>query len=179
VRAVWTQTFSLPPEIPYASTGICRGPVSCLTIGIIGSRCVHRRVGVCLWTCPHLWTGLQTYAHMHSNVLTRERFCVCSQTRSRKRPCLHISAVLSVPFPITLPGERWEGRGEELTVTRVPRTSSGPIWQWKLDVCVHAISVKQQLGKPTTEQVLLAYLHAELGLIYHFWEIGRLISSRV
>ena len=80
--------------------------ISCLTIGVIGSRCVHRPVGVRLWTCPHcphLRMRLQTYARMRSNVLTRERICVRSQTRSRKRPCLHISAV---PFPITLPGER-------------------------------------------------------------------------
>ena len=54
----------------------------------------------------------------------------------------------------------------------------GQFGSWNL-TCVCAISVKQQLGKPTTEPVLLAYLHAELGLIYHFWEIGRLISSCV
>jgi len=67
--------------------------------------------------------------------------------------------VLSAPFSITPPGECREGRGEELAVTPVPRTSSGPIWQLKLDVC---IIVKQQLQNPATEQVLLADPHAEL-----------------
>jgi len=43
--------------------------------------------------------------------------------------------------------------------------------------CVRAVSIKQQLKKPTTERVLLADIHVEL--ICHFWEIGRLISSRV
>jgi len=130
-------TFLLPPEILYMSTGVCRGPISCLTIVGVGSKCVHGRIAMRLWMHP------QTYACMHSKVLTSmcpQRVCVSSQTHSRKIPCLHISAALSAPFPITLPGERREGRGEELAVTPVPRTSSGPIRQLKLDVCVLSAS---------------------------------------
>jgi len=127
---VWTQTFLLPAEIPYTSTG--------------GSRCVHGHVSMHFRTrprCPHLWT------RMRSNVRTRtclwthsQRVCVRSQTRSRKCPCLHISAALPVPFPITLPGELREGREEQLAVTSVPRTSRGPVGQLKLDMCALSAS---------------------------------------
>ena len=41
----------LLPEIPYASTGVSRRLVSSLTIGGVGSRCVHGHVGMRLWTC--------------------------------------------------------------------------------------------------------------------------------
>ena len=69
-----------------------------------------------------------------------KRVCVRSQTRSRKCPCLHISAALPAPFPITLPGELREGREEQLAVTSVPRTSRGPMGQLKLDMCALSAS---------------------------------------
>jgi len=50
----------------------------------------------------------------------------------------------------------------------------------KISCCVHAVDVKQQLQKPTTERVLLDDLHLELrSLVCHFWETGRLVSLRV
>ena len=49
--------------------------------------------------------------------------------------CLHIRWL-----PVTLPGEWREWRGEQLTVTPVPRTSSGPIRQSKLDICMLLVS---------------------------------------
>ena len=91
IRDVRMQTFSLPPEIPPASAGVCRGPASCIAIGGVGSRRVR--------------IGPQMYARMHSNVRMRtcpwthpQCVCVRSQKHSRKRPCQHISAALSVPF---------------------------------------------------------------------------------
>ena len=61
--------------------------------------------------------------------------------RDRFRP--HISAALPVHTSVSSPGERWEGKGEQLTVTPVPRTSSGPLRrmrQLKLDACTLSAS---------------------------------------
>ena len=81
------------------------------------------------------------------------------QDRSR----LHISAALPVHAIISSPGERREGRGEQLAVSHtVPRTSSGPLRRMRQLKRVHAVSVMQQLQRLTTEQVLLADLHVEL-----------------
>jgi len=99
-------------------------------------------------------------------------------TRSRKRPRPHISAALpahTIVSCYSLPSEQREGRGEQLAVTLVPRISIWAMLQLKLDE--HNVSNKQQLQKPTTEQVLTFTLNS--GLICHFWETGRLISSRV
>ena len=73
----------------------------------------------------------------------RER--VCLHSRSRKRSCPHITAAVPVQcayshFLITLPGGLREGRGEQLAVTLVLRTSSGPVRQLKLDVCTLSAS---------------------------------------
>ena len=64
--------FALP-EILYASTGFCSGLVSRLTIGGIGSRCVHGRVGVDVSTFTdasanvHMYTQLCAEAYMSVN----------------------------------------------------------------------------------------------------------------
>jgi len=164
MRDMQTQTFSLPPEIPYTSTGVCRGRISHLTIGGVSSRCIHGRrhvfadpsvLSTFMDTSANVCIYAQQCADTYMSVNAFPNASVCIH----RRPCLHISAVLSAPFSITLPCECREGRGEELAVTPVPRTSSGPIWQLKLDVC---IIVKQQLQNPATEQVLLADPHAEL-----------------
>ena len=84
-------------------------------------------------------------------------------TRSRKRSRPHISAALpahTIVSCYSLPSEQREGRGEQLAVTLVPRISIGAMQQLKLDE--HNVSNKQQLQKPTTEQVLLADFHVEL-----------------
>ena len=67
--------------------------------------------------------------------------------RSLKRSRQLISAVLPVHtiicyyFPRRTAGaEWWKGTEEQLTVTLVPRMSSRPIWQLKLDVCTLSVS---------------------------------------
>jgi len=80
------------------------------------------------------------------------RVGVRSRLRGRSRP--HISAVLPVHTIISSPGERWEGRGEQLTVTPVPRTSSGPLRrmrQLKLDACALSASCNSYKGLQLSE----------------------------
>jgi len=58
-------------------------------------------------------------------------------------------------------GEQREGRREQLTVMPVPRTSSGPVWQLKLNMC--ALSASSNSYKILQlKRVLLADLHVEL-----------------
>jgi len=71
------------------------------------------------------------------------RVGVSSRFRDHSRP--HISAALPVHTIISSPSERREGRGEQLLVTPVPRTSSGPLRlrrmrQLKLDACALSAS---------------------------------------
>ena len=83
--------------------------------------------------------------------------------RDRSRP--HISAALPVHAIISSPGFLNGGREGEsswLSVTPVPRTSSGPLRRMRQLKRVRAVSLMQQLHRPTTERVLLADLHVEL-----------------
>jgi len=94
------------------------------------------------WVHRHAFVDASANVRMYAQQSADEyvsatRLC---EFTDAKIPCLHISAALSAPFPVTLPGERREGRGEELAVTPVPRTSSGPIRQLKLDVCALSAS---------------------------------------
>jgi len=43
-------------------------------------------------------------------------------------------------------GGWWEGRGEQLTITPVPRTLNGPLLQLKLDVCLLSASCNSYKG---------------------------------
>jgi len=164
---------------------VCSRPVSRLTIGCIGSRCVHGRVGVRLWTRPRLQMRPQTYTCIHSYVLMRtcpwtrpQRVCVRSQMCSRKQPHPHISAALSAPFPVTLPSEWREGRWDKVAVTPVRRTSSGPVWQLKLDMC--ALPGQATATKAYNRACAISWPSRwTLVSFCHFWETGRLISLRV
>ena len=92
---------------------------------------------------------------------------VRQRSQAQSRPLVQSSLLRCLciqSFSITHPGERREGMGEQLAVTAVPRTSSWPIRQLKLCLC--AVSIKQQLQKPTTERVLLADLHVELWSLF-------------
>jgi len=110
MRDVWTQTFCFCQKyrtLPQTSTEdwypVLPSAASAADVFTDTSACVCGRVDAAV-----CW-----------RVLVRpQRVCV----RSQKRPCLHISAALSAPFLITqftLPGERREGRGEQLAVTLV------------------------------------------------------------
>jgi len=81
-------------------------------------------------------------------------------------------------FSITLLGERREGRGEQLAVTSVPRTSSGPMRHLKLDVCALSASSSSYRSLRQSECYQLTFTLNSC-LICYFWETGRLISSRV
>ena len=120
--------------------------------------------------CPHLLERPQTHACMRSNV--RMRTCPYVSVRSRvsswKRSRPHISAALPAHTIVSSPRRMVGRRGEQLAVTPVPRTSSG---SWNL-TC--AVSIKQQVQRPTTERMLLADLHVALVSFCHFLETGRL-----
>ena len=134
------QTFSLPPEIPSSSAGVCGGSVSSRTFGRIGSW-KHNDLQVSALsmvtdTSAHACTYMQqcadaantsvcVHGHIRANVLVSTSLLRCLCVRS---------------LPITLSGEWPEGRGEQLAVTPVPRTSSGPMRQLKLDVCALSAS---------------------------------------
>ena len=70
-------------------------------------------------------TSVCVHGHIRVNVLVSTSLLRCLCVRS---------------LPITLSGEWPEGRGEQLAVTPVPRTSSGPVRQLKLDVCALSAS---------------------------------------
>ena len=79
---------------------------------------------------------------------------VRSRTNLHDRSRPHISAALPVHTIISSPSERREGRGEQLTVTPVPRTSSGPLHrmrQLKLDVCALSASCNGYKGLQQSE----------------------------
>jgi len=72
----------------------------------------------------------------------------------RDRSRSHISAALPVHTIVSSPGERREGRGEQLSVTPVPRTSSGPLrrkLQLKLDACALSESRNSYKGLQLSE----------------------------
>ena len=153
MRDVQTQTFSLPPEISYTSTGVCR-------LQRTGIPSYHRRrqqqmhSRMCRRACGHVhvvhgYGCVRKHTHVCAAmcwcVCVRERICMHPQKCSRKR------TARSAPFPITLPGERRKGRGQELAVTPVPRTSSGPIRQLKLDVCALSASSNSYKGLQLSE----------------------------
>jgi len=67
--------------------------------------------------------------------------CVCRRIHGNVLVCMSLLCCLRIrSFRITLPGERLEGRGEQLAVTLVPRTSSEPMWQLKLDLYIPSAS---------------------------------------
>jgi len=75
----------------------------------------------------------------------------------------HLRDRSACAYIISSPGERREGTREQLTVTPVPRTSSGPMRRMRqLKRRVRAVSLMQQLQRLTTERVLLADLQVEL-----------------
>jgi len=104
--------------------------------------------------CPRSWTGTQMHSQqcasanasmcVHGNVLVRTSLLRC---------CAYNR------FLSTANGR--EGRGEQLTVTPVPRTL-----KWASAAvetrCLPTVSIKQQLQRPANERVLLADLQVEL-----------------
>ena len=130
----------------------------------------------CMWTCPWMHRSISVNASANASVSAFDhvrvhRFVLVCTSLLR---CLHIQL-----FPITLLGRRPMAGGEQLAVRlerQVGQCAALAVETW----LVHAVSIKQQLQKPTTERMLLADLYTELwcGVICHFWETDRLISSR-
>ena len=125
---------------------------------------------------------LSTFMYMSANTCTCAQQCVSVNVSV----CIHRNVLVCTSllrcyaynhFLSPANGGRREGRGEQLTVTPVPRTkwASAAVETWR----VRAVSVKQWLQRPTNERVLLTDLHAKLRSLCHFRETGRLISSRV
>jgi len=88
---------------------------------------------------------LSTFMDASANARTCAQQCADADVSANASVCVHGKVLVRMSLlhclhmrslPVTLPGEWREGRGEQLTVTPVPRTSSRPIWQLKLDVCV-------------------------------------------
>jgi len=137
MRHVQTQTFSLPPEIPYVSTGVCRGLVSHLTIGGVGSRAdVFTYASACICGRVHV-------VHVYERI-NNASVCVHRRVHGNVLVCTSLLRCLChLLLRSSANGGQREGRGEELAVTPVPRTSSGlirRIWQLKLDVCTLSAS---------------------------------------
>ena len=128
---------------------------------------------------PRLQTCPQMRARMRNNVLTptrlRTRVCTFSETFSSSHFCY---AACACHRFLLLLGERREGRGEQLAVTSVPRTSSGPMRHLKLDVCALSASSSSYRSLRQSECYQLTFTLNSC-LICYFWETGRLISSRV
>ena len=104
----------------------------------------------------HICVRLQTHPHRpHSQTClqmdaghSRDAFAHVS-VNARRHICIHTSLLRIWWFP-TQPGERWQGRGEQLAVTSAYRTSSGSMQQLKLDLCTPS-SDKQKLQLNTSE----------------------------
>jgi len=135
------------------------------------------------FACPRLRTHPQTHACMCISVRMSAKVSVCVHGRVQGNVFIRMSAALPVHtiaynrFLITLPGERREGREEQLAVTPVPRTLRGPVWQLKLDAC----ALQRQATATKAYHCASAISwpsHWTLVSFCHFWETGRLISSR-
>ena len=96
----------------------------------------RKRTHICAGVreCVHS-TSVCIHRRIHENVLARTA----------------LLPGLSAPLPITLPSVRRKGAGEKLAVTLVPRTSSGPIRQLKLNVCALSASSNRYKGLQQSE----------------------------
>lgn len=106
----------------------------------------HGRICVRLQTHPHR-PHSQTCLQMDAGH-SRDAFAHVS-VNARRHICIHTSLLRIWWFP-TQPGERWQGRGEQLAVTSAYRTSSGSMQQLKLDLCTPS-SDKQKIQLNTSE----------------------------
>jgi len=111
------------------------------------------------------------YADVSMNTQVCKSVCKCiyirSHTRSRICSRPHISVMLPAHMVVcyySLSGRPTAGRrGEQLAITPVPRTSSGPVHHVAVESWrVHAVSAKQQLQKPITGWMRLTDLYTEL-----------------
>jgi len=90
-------------------------------------RCVCGRV--------HIYGHIRQCTHVCAAVY-RHGFaceCVCVRSRKRSRPCISVAlpahTVVSHCSPCQIVGGEWrDGMGEQVAVTLVRRTSSGPMW---------------------------------------------------
>jgi len=115
------------------------------------------------FACPRLRTHPQTHACMCISVRMSAKVSVCVHGRVEGNVFIRMSAALPVHtiaynrFLITLPGERREGREEQLAVTPVPRTLRGPVWQLKLDACALSASSNSYESLPLCECYKLTF----------------------
>ena len=148
---------------------------------------MHPQMHACMCSRDVLYVDMSMNAQVHIRERICKCICICIRSRTRSQICsrLHISVALPAHTVVSYysPRQATNGGGEQLAVTAVPRLerqvgqcAALAVETW----LVHAVSIKQQLQKPTTERMLLADLYTELwcGVICHFWETDRLISSR-
>lgn len=111
------------------------------------------------------------YADVSMNTQVCKSVCKCIYIRSHTRSQIcsrpHISVMLpahTVVCYYSVSGRQTAGRrGEQLAITPVPRTSSGPVHHVAVESWrVHAVSAKQQLQKPITGWMRLTDLYTEL-----------------
>jgi len=105
----------------------------------------------------HLRTRLQT----HTNTRTYMQQCVDVDMSLNMSVCVHRSVLVRpyVSAVHTIVSNNYSplwvanggGRGEELAVTPMHKTSSGPMWQLKLDACVLSVSSKSYKGLQLSE----------------------------
>ena len=182
MRDVQMQTFSLPPEIltasaedrypvlpsaalavrdittykcpqlnarSFASTADAEYKLTDAFMDALACVCRHVRV------ITDASSNART-TRMHSNVLM-PRTHLCAFTETFLSTHLYCTACAYNRFLITLPGKRREGRGEQLAVTPVPRTSSGPVRQLKLDVCMLLVSSNSYRNPQLSKCYLLTF----------------------
>ena len=107
---------------------------------------------------------IRTRTHVHAAMCwCREHICVCSRTHSRKRSRQHISAALPVRAIASYCSLWWMAGGKGRAAgchagAQNVKWANAAVETWR----VRTVSIKQQLWKPTTEQVLLADCHVEL-----------------
>jgi len=116
-------------------------------------------------------SALFTFTNVPANACTKERQCAMSMNASANASVcvngrVHGNVLVHSPllrclriqlFPNYSPRQRREGRGEQLLSHWWPERQVA-VKTWR----VRAVSVKQQLQRPTTERVLLADLQVEL-----------------
>jgi len=134
----------------------------------------------CICKCVHI-------VHVYVHIRKRMHLCpaMCRRVREGDHGnilvctsllrCLCIQSIPNYSPQRTAGGELREGRGEELTVTLVPRTSST---SWNL-TCVRCQHQATAMKAYNSASAISWPWRWTLVSFCHFWKTGRLIRSRV
>jgi len=90
---------------------------------------------------------VDVYRHIRKHMHVCAAMCVRERVHRNVLVCTSLLRCCAYNrFLCLAKGGWWEGRGEQLTITPVPRTLNGPLLQLKLDVCLLSASCNSYKG---------------------------------